>query len=192
MKLKLKLKEEEKFFQICKEIAKKLDEISKGMSNRMWNIGKIIAEKRKEINPKYGDRFLKNIAEEMRENITPHHLGNCEIFYNKFPNLSARTDKSKLSPTHYARISLRDLTEEETKKYEKLASENNWSVRELEEALSEERESDEILDEKRMMIVLPINYYKRLEPIAENQRTDVHHIILQIIGEWLDAKKDNL
>jgi len=139
MKQKLKQKKYKKFFDVCKETAKLINGAYREMTNKMWEIGKIIAEKREEVNPKYGSGFLAGIANEMKENVSIVHLGNCERFYSRFPDLLHRCNKSGLSPTHYIALAKRDLTNDEINKYENLASEKEWSVRELENQLPTKR-----------------------------------------------------
>ena len=60
-------------------------------------------------------------------------------FYNKFPDMSARTLITGLTPSHYAKLAQRDLTKEEIEKYEEKASEEKLSVRELEETVATSR-----------------------------------------------------
>lgn len=135
-KQKLKQKKKyRKFFEVCKETAKAINGTYREMTNKMWEIGKVIAEKRKEINPKYASGFLAGIANEMKEDVTPQTLGRCERFYNKFPDLYMRMDKSGLAATHYRIMSERDLSEKEIEHYEERASKEDWSTRELTERL---------------------------------------------------------
>jgi hypothetical protein len=135
LNLKEKLKQKfRSFIDVCEETAREINGTYKEMTFKMWDIGKIIAEKRKEINPKYGDQFLAGICERMKSEPTPKHLGRCERFYNRYPDLPSRQSKSGLSPSHY--IELANIPEpEERDKYEEIAVDEELTVTELREKI---------------------------------------------------------
>jgi len=138
MKQKLK-KIFRSFVEICEETARLINGKYREMTNKMWEIGKIITKKRKEIYPKYGEQFLAGIAERMESHPTPRHLAECERFYNRYPDLQTRVIQSGLSPSHYQRLS-RLYDEKKRNFLEKIAIKKNLSVRELEEKIYPEKE----------------------------------------------------
>src|SRR6266550_3161297 len=111
--LLMKKKKEEKYkFRLLKEVAKEtaqlISKLTEEVVSKTWEIGKIVAEKRKEINPQYGDYFHSGIAEELLAfgiDLKPSTLDTYERFYSKFPTLSRILKETKLTAGQLKEIS---------------------------------------------------------------------------------------
>lgn len=141
LKLKEKLKQKfRSFVEVCEETAREINGQYQEMTNKMWDIGKIITKKRKEINPKYGDQFLAGVAERMESQPTVQHLAECERFYTRIPDLKERTIKTGLSSSKYALLA-RIPEEDDRIKMEEIAVEEDLSYREMQERIYPKEET---------------------------------------------------
>lgn len=148
-KIKKKTKMSEYFSRVA-ETVKRLRNIVNAMTNKMWEIGKILDEQVQEFKKsgKYGMRdpitgkflegsFYVDIAKELNNDVTPAHLSSSVRFYRRYPDLADRIRKTGLSPTHYERLS--HVSVKVADKFEKVASDEKLTVRQLKEKILPKR-----------------------------------------------------
>jgi len=138
-KQKLKLKgvglKPTSYWELIAEAVEKIRNLVHSMTNKMWEIGKVLDEQIKKFPEKQykgGEfDFYNDVSEKLEIEVTPQHLKDCVSFYRRYPDLQEKVKETGLTPTHYERLS--HLPIKEAEKFEKKAVEMKWTVRELRE-----------------------------------------------------------
>jgi hypothetical protein len=154
-KLKLKKKlmgfEPRTYLSIIKRTCEKLRNIVNAVNSSMWQMGKILSEALKELGIERTQKetweihqFYEDVRKNLDVEVTTNFLGECVKFYERYPDLQNRVEKTGLTATHYERLS--HLPEKEAKKYEQKAVEMKWNVRELREKAFPQRLEIKISD----------------------------------------------
>jgi len=132
------------YLAIVGETVEKIRYMVNAMTSKMWEIGRVIDDQLKKMNKESWVRerdketgqflegnFYEDVAKKLNSDVTTEHLRNCTTFFRRYPDLAERVKKTGLSPTHYERLS--HLTRDDAEKFEKIASEEKLTVKELRE-----------------------------------------------------------
>lgn len=129
------------YFSVVKETCERLRNIVNAVNSSMWQMGQILSESIEELDIKGDNLKISKFYEDIRKNldveVTTDFLSACIRFYKRYPDLQKRVEKTGLTATHYERLS--HIPEREAVRYEKKASEEKWTVRDLRERAFERK-----------------------------------------------------